>query len=72
MSVSTILNGLKADEHHRNASYSSGKADLCGELLEMYKDLPDEIREKLWKIQRTERQTAISELQLSLKVRKGE
>lgn len=67
-----VLAGLKADEHYRNASYATGKADLCGDLLEQLPSLDPVIRDMLYAIQRTERQRAISELQTSLKVRKGE
>ena len=70
--MSDVLAGLKADEHDRNASYSNGKADLCGYLIEQFRDMPNEIRQTLFAIQKTERQRAISELQTSLKVRKGE
>lgn len=63
-----ILETLKADEHSRNASYSNGKADLCGDLLEQFPNLSDEIRNTLYAIQHTERSRAIEELKSSLAI----
>lgn len=66
--MNNILDTLKADEHSRNAQYSNGKADLCGDLLEQFKDMPDEIRSTLYAIQHTERSRAIEELKASLAI----
>lgn len=66
--MSNIQNQLKADEHNRNASYSNGKADLCGDLLQEFKDLSDEMRNRLYAIQHIERTTSIKELETCIEL----
>lgn len=59
---------LQYEEHSRNASYSNGKADLCGDLLQQFPDVSDEIRNTLYAIQHHERDQAISELKKAIAV----
>lgn len=62
------IDSLVAEEHSKAAYYSNGKADLCGDLLEQFADMPDPIRDTLYVIQRTERTRAITEFETTLKL----
>lgn len=63
-----VIDSIKVDEYSKNASYSNGKADLCGDMLEQFPDMDRGIRDTLFAIQSIERSRAIAELNKTIEL----